>query len=254
MPNVLITHITLTITKSMRWRPWKGLFAGKVVFDAFAQLGIEPDFPFKVHPPEKLSSELKPGTDVEFSVTFWGTKVSEIPSLLLEGLMALDYVMPKMVNVEELEERFEPLEGSQEPIAVLFEVDHLPTYYRFHGAYVPFPSARRMVLSAFKKVSEAFNEELKELAEEIAPKLEVVGGNFSKRIYKISHGQEVPAFTGKVRYYGILSEKEALNLLKVLELSKHLGLGQGGTMGFGTVKSIKLLKPSWETPVKVLSP
>ena len=252
MPHIVLAQITVTVSKHMKWRPWKGLFASKVIYDAFKQVGIEPTFPFKVDPPEKFSPDLKPGTDVSFEAKFWGEEAINASSMLLEGLLALDYVVPKTVNVKEVEEEFE-VKGNEEPVALFFEVNHLPTYYRFHGAYVPYPSPQRMVFSIFKKIYEAFGVNAKDLAESVSRKLEVVGGNFSKRVYKVSHGQEVPAFSGKVKYYGIMSEREALALLKALELSKYLGLGQGGGMGFGTVKDVKPLKPSWETPVKVLS-
>ncbi len=253
MSHIVLAQITVTISKHMKWRPWKGLFAGKVIYDAFNAIGIEPTFPFKVDPPEKFSPDLKPGTDVSFEAKFWGEEATNASSMLLEGLLALDYVVPKTVNVKEVEEGFE-VEGGEEPVAVFFEVDHLPTYYRFHGAYVPFPSPQRMVFSIFKKIYEAFGTDAKDLAEKISGKLEVVGGSFSKKLYKVSHGQEVPAFSGKVKYYGIMSEREAKALLRALELSKYLGLGQGGGMGFGTVKGIKLLKPSWEVPARTFTP
>ncbi len=252
--GVTKVSVTLQITKPIKWRPWKGLFAGKVVYDAFSSLGIEPTFPFRVSPPEKFKKAMKGGEQVSFDVHFWGPEAEEAAGKLLEGLLLLDYVSPLRGNVVSVEEEFTEPEGSEEPYAVYFTIEHDPTYYRYHGAYVPFPSPKRMMFSLFRRIDEAFGTDTRELASVLGEKIEVIGGSFEKKKYAISHGQEVPAFSGKVAYYGILTEKEALALERALRLAKHLGLGQGPGMGFGNVREVIFKPPSFDTPVKKWAP
>ncbi|ABU81818.1 CRISPR system precrRNA processing endoribonuclease RAMP protein Cas6 [Ignicoccus hospitalis] len=240
--------VVLQITELKKIRVWKGVFAAKVVFDAFKSVDVDPDFPFHVVPPEKLSTEVKPGTEVSFKVNFWG-EVASAPAKLAEGLLNVEYVLPIKVDVKTVEVESPP-KGGDEPVAVFFRVTHGPTLYRFHGAWVPLPSAPRAVYSLFKRMSEVTGTDLKGYADSISSKVEVVGGRPRFSTFKIHKGDELPAFFGRVSYYGIMEEDLALKLLWALKYSHYFGLGSNVSLGFGDVKEVKVEKPPFEVPVK----
>jgi hypothetical protein len=185
---IVTADVELTVSKPMKARAWKGVIVAKAVYDAFKSIGVDPSFPFKVSPPEKLKPDLKPGSKLAFRVSFWGPEAEEAAGDLVTGLAALEWAVPTAVKVEEVKVEEPPPPGG-EPVAVFFAIEHGPTFYRFHGAWVPLPSARRFVLSGLKRLSEATGLDLKERAESVADKLEAVGGRpkFSK--YRIHFGE-----------------------------------------------------------------
>ena len=251
---IVSVDLELAISKHIKVRAWKGVIAAKAVYDSFKAIGVEPDFPFKVRAPEKLKPELKPGSKLSFSVSFWGERAEEGASALINGLPALEWAVPVKVSLNELEVGEPPRDGGDEPVAVMMVVDHGPTYYRFHGAWVPLPSAKRFVLSAFKRASEALGEDLKEEAEKLSNKLEAIGGRPKFAKYRIHFGEEVPAFSGKVKYYGVVEEREACLLSWLTKYLPYLGVGSSPGLGFGDVKEAKLEEPPFDTPVRKWAP
>jgi len=246
---IVVASIELMLTRLTKLRVWKGVIGAKVIYDAFKGIGLEPTFSFKVSIPEKLKPELKEGSRMKVTASFWGPEAEEAVSMLVTGLSTLNWAVPVAMKVSEVEIK-EPPSGSDEPVATFFLIDHGPTFYRFHGAWVPLPSARRLVLSAFKRISEASEYNMKDEAERIAGKLEVVGGKPKFAKYRIHMGEEVPAFSGIVKYYGVLEEREAELLAWALSYAPYLGLGANPGLGFGDVKRVRFEEAPFETPVR----
>ena len=248
--KLFLAEVFVEFTKNLKVRVWKGVLFGKIVYDAIGDY----EGGLRVVPPRKLGGEVKAGEKVGFKVSFWGHGAEEALYNLINNLASLDYLVPLQVNVREVEVNKLP-KGGEKPIALFFEVDHGPTYYKFHGAWVPMPSAQRMILSLFKRIEEVIGEkpDLKDLGFELSKHLEVVGGHVKFGRYKLKGGIEVPAFQGNVRYYGVMEEDLALKLLWALSYAPYLGLGGSPGLGMGAVWRVLIRKPPFETPVEAYS-
>ncbi len=250
MPSIYLVSVDVVVTKMMKWRAWKGVFAGKVVYDSFKAVGVEPQVSMKVFAPKKFKGSLTPGDAVSFKVSLWGDGVEEHVNALMQGLAEVQYVVPKMMNVQEVEVEEPPTEGNGGPRSVFFTMKHGPTYYRYHGAWVPLPAARRMVFSLFRKLSEVHGRSLENEASLIAESIEVVGGRPSFSRYKLGLGEEVPAFEGTIKYYGIMEPPLPSILAWALKYAPYVGTGSSPGMGFGTVEWVEVGPPPFEPPVQ----
>ncbi len=245
--KILVADLFVEFTKNLKIRVWKGVLFGKIVYDSIGDY----EGGLRVIPPRKLKGEVKAGEKVGFKASFWGQGAEEAIQRLVTNIASLDYLVPIQLNIREIGIK-EPPEGDDKPIAIFFEVDHGPTYYKFHGAWVPMPSAQRLVLSLFKRIEEATDGslELKEVGSELSRHLESVGGYVKFGKYKLKGGVEVPAFQGNVKYYGVMSGDLASKLLWALEYAPYLGLGSSPGLGMGTVWRVLIRKPPFETPAE----
>jgi len=249
MNKIFKVSIDIVLTKDIKWRAWKGSFGGKLIYDSFKTMNIEPTFSFRVTPPRKFKPSMKSGDSVLFEAVFWGNGSEEAVGTLIEALASLPYAFPKKVEASEIDIEKPEVGGGDDPLAVLFTVNHDPTYYRYHGAWVPLPAARRLVFSLFKRIWEASGYELEEV-KELANAIEVIGGKPTFSRYKLGLGEEIPAFHGRVKYYGVMSERLARLLKWGLKYLPLLGNGSSPGMGFGNVTEVTLSSPPFETPVE----
>ncbi|UXD22692.1 hypothetical protein IPA_07410 [Ignicoccus pacificus DSM 13166] len=254
MSHVFVVSVDVVATKPIKWRAWKGVFSGKVVYDSLKASGLEPTSSIRVSPPEKFKGALKPGDVVKFNAYFWGEGAEEEVAALVQGIGALEYVAPRSLEVKEVEIEEPEVRSSEEPKAVFFAVKHLPTYYRFHGAWVPLPSPSRMIYSLFRRLSEATNSSFSNEASLIATAIEAIGGRPSFARYRIHFDEEVPAFSGTIKYYGILPTNLADLLKWALKYLPYLGVGSSPGVGFGHVEEVKLAEPPFEAPVEPWEP
>ncbi len=248
--KIYLAEVFVEFTRRLKIRVWKGVFFGKIVYDSIGDY----EGGLRVIPPRKLKGEVREGEKVGFKVSFWGEGAERAVNELITNLSTLDYLMPIQATVREINVKDVP-EGIEEPIAVFFEVDHGPTYYKFHGAWVPMPSAQRLVLSLFRRLDEVLGgrNDLKEIGNELVKYLESVGGHIKFGKFKLKDGIEVPAFQGNVRYYGVMSGDLASKLLWALEYMPYLGLGGSPGLGMGTVWRVLIRKPPFETPAEPYS-
>ena len=247
MNEVFKVSIDVVTTKEIKWKAWKGAFAGKIVRDSLKVLGIDKPLKFRTIPPRKFSPVLKSGDSVSFEVVFWGENSEDVVGALIEGLASLTYVFPKMVEIKEFELEGPELDESEEPVSVFFTIHHGPTYYVYRGARVPLPSARRLVYSMFRRIWEASGVKVEEV-KDLADALEVAGGRPAFSRYKLGPGDEVLAFHGNVKYYGVMDKRLASLLRWGLRYLPLLGNGSLPEAGFGDVIKVSLSDPPFEAP------
>ncbi len=249
---VVILDIEIEMLKNVKWRAWKGTFSGKVIYDSMSEDSLAS---FRVVPPEKMRPELKAGERVEVRAVFWGPYAEEASSDVTLGLLNLDYAMPTKVSVKELKiEEVPNFERDGSPKAIYFTAYHYPTFYKFHGSWVSLPSISRMINSLFKRLAEELETEFdSEALRELSSKLEAIGGNVKISRERVKSNLEVPTFSGKVKYYGVLNEGEIELMRWGLKYLPLLGAGASPGMGFGHVQWVEISEPPFDTPVEKLS-
>ncbi|ALU12587.1 hypothetical protein EYM_05460 [Ignicoccus islandicus DSM 13165] len=246
---VIILSAELELTKTLKWRAWKGTFSGKVIYDSISQ--ENPVASLRTVPPEKMKPELRAGDVVKVRAVFWGPYAESTASEVSIGLLNLDYAVPINVKMRELSVDKPPeVVKSEDPKAIYFTAFHFPTFYKFHGSWVSLPSVFRMLNSLFKRLGEELGRDMdQEALKELALKIEAIGGNLRITRERVKGNLEVPTFNGKIKYYGVLNEGEIQLLLWALKYLPLFGAGASPGMGFGHVQWVEVREPPFETPV-----
>jgi hypothetical protein len=267
--SVKLTRVELVLRplKRVRLISWSGVYAGKLVYDAFTRAGCVVDRGgfFRVTPIWSRTgviagASLVPEELYTFTTYIWGAGQQEYTLCLIQGLQ--DVKAPiELVEAKVTEQRLElavprePEAASEEVVAAIYRVHHLPTFYRFHGAVIAYPSPRRMLASAARRVAEALENPdpeaaniLRKAVKELAEHVELYNDQTRRQRIVISHGKEQPVFHGYAEYY-IVASKPLANLFnQLLEASKHLGLGGSPGLGLGHVNTVQQRKPRHQPP------
>ncbi len=256
--------------KPVRLEGWSGVYAGKLVYDAFTRSGcvVQEGGFFRVTPIWSTASGviaggvLSPGNLYGFEIVLWGRARSEYTMCFVyaieKGFAPLD---PHELEVREVRVDVNvPASFDGEVEAVVYSVEHYPTFYRFHGAIIAYPSPRRLVASAARKIVEALGgpeaagaaaELLRKAALQLAERVELYKDTTRKQKVRISHGKDQPVFHGRAEYL-VVASKPLISLMEdLLEASKLLGLGGSPGLGLGHVASVKKLAPRHELPKPV---
>ncbi len=266
--------------RRIRLEGWSGVYAGKLVYDAFTRAGCVVDrggffrvTPIRSRPGSLVGGWLAPGEQYSFHVFLWGIVRFDYMRCLAQGFTDL----PDPVELVELaieEKRLEislPVNGvdDERVIAVVYGVRHLPTFYRFHGAVIAYPSPRRMIASIARRLVDAISgssggaeaaDKLYQLALRLAESIELYRDETRRQRIRISHGKDQPVFHGYAEYYLVATEPLAKLFESLLEAAKLLGLGGSPGLGLGHIDHVKKLKPRhqpppsvqewWQTPVE----
>ena len=256
--------------KKVRLEGWSGVYAGKLVYDAFTRAGCVVDRGgfFRVTPVRSTSGALAggwlaAGEAYSFAAYIWGVERTDYARCLLQGIVDT----PNPIEVVEatiterrlqlnLPETVEELRGGS-PTAAVYGVKHLPTFYRFHGAVIAYPSPRRMLASAARRLlhaigdPEAAGEAAKTLYQatvEAAEHLELYRDETRRQRIRISHGKDQPVFHGYAEYYTVAPSNLNNLIHQLLQAARLLGLGGSPGLGLGHIDSLKQLKPRHQPP------
>ena len=243
---------------------WSGVVAGKIVYDILGSCGLNVSKGgfFRVSPlyvdgkPLPPASILKPGDVAEFHIAFWGREGEEAA----RSFVACAPRAPEGFSIERVEAKQvellipEPgiVEGEAQPVAFYYSVYHQPTFYRFHGAIVPYPSPRRMIAYLARLASQLTGLDYRGAAARLADILELVRWKGRISTYNIGGGRRQVAFHGEAGYYGVAGENLHLLLDALLQLARVAGLGGSPGIGFGWVEKLEPMEPPFEPPVPIV--
>ena len=245
---------------------WSGVYAGRAVYESLNRAGIvldrgglfrvSPVYPMGSHAP--VGGYLAPGEQYWFRAVFWGAPGSASGQQLARGLIAGLGLWTRELVVEELslEERRVLLpdpgagegEADGEPVAALVRVRHGPTFYRFHGAVVSYPSPWRLVASIARRLSLATGIDYRPLARRLQPCLELAVDRTRRVRIRLSHGAEPPVFTGEALYHAVCPRGLASALQRLLEASVYTGAGASPGLGLGEIHAVDLGPPRHRAP------
>ncbi len=244
---------------------WSGVVAGKIVYDILGSCGVNVSKGgfFRVSPlyhgdePVRRGSILNPGEVVWFNVAFWGREGEEAA----RTFVACTPKAPEGFTVESVEARMvelklpEPGEAVKqgEPVAFYYRVVHQPTFYRFHGAVVAYPSPRRMIAYLARLASQLTGLDYRGAAARLAESIELVYWKGRTSIYDIGGGRRQAAFNGEARYYGVAEEPLYRLLDALMSLASVAGLGGSPGIGFGWVEKVEPGEPPFEPPVPIVA-
>jgi len=241
---------------------WSGVVAGKVVYDVLGRCGFSAERGgfFRVSPLFREgvvvggggSGVLEAGGVYEFRAVFWGSRGLAAARAFVE----CSGVGPGFAVIESIRASVERLEVSWgsggEPRALYVCLEHLPTFYRFHGAVVAYPSPSRLVASAARIASEALGRDYRGLYEALRGRVELVEWRGRPRKLPISHGKLQRVFEGRACYYAVAEEGLLRGLRSLLRLASRTGVGGSPGLGLGWILSMEEGEPPFETPVPPL--
>ncbi len=258
-------HVNLVLTDVRPVVVWSGVVAGKIVYDVMGSCGFSPSKGgfFRVSPlyrgdggVVKQGSILNPGDRVYFHVVLWGREGEAAARSLVscaarppEGF-SIESVEARQVTVE-LPAPGDAVEEGQ-PVAFYYRVVHQPTFYRFHGATVAYPSPRRMLAYLGRLASQLTGLDYRGAVSMLAEKVELVHWRGRTSAYYIGGGRRQLAFNGEARYYGVAEEPLYSLMDALMRLARVAGLGGSPGIGFGWVEEVEPTEPPFEPPVPVV--
>ncbi len=270
-----VTRLKLSFRplRVIRLEGWSGVYAGKMFYDALTRAGcvVESGGFFRVTPIWSsngvlVGGALTPGEIYRMEAIVWGRGQTEYAICFTHGV-SKDVLPVEPVSLEVREERLtitvpEDLEnpGTGEVEAVVHRVRHYPTYYRFHGAVVAYPSPRRLLASAARRIIEAMGgpeaagtiaDQLKKATLRLAEHVELYKDNTRRQKVRISHGKDQPVFHGTAEYIAVAPKPLIKLYTTLLQAAKLLGLGGSPGLGLGHVADITPTKPRHELPKPV---
>ena len=258
-----VARVVFRPLRRVKLTAWSGVYAGRAVYESLNRAGIVLDQGglFRVSPiyPQgsttPVGGYLAPGEPYWFRAVFWGSPGTASAQQLATGLMAGLGLWARELQVEELrveENRVKlphpdtPSEG--DPVAALIEVRHGPTFYRFHGAVIAYPSPWRLVASIARRLSIATGIDYRPLARRLQPCLELAVDRTKRVRIRISHGAEPPVFHGQAAYHTACPRALVEALHQLLEAGLYTGAGASPGLGLGEIHQVKIEKPRHRTP------
>ncbi|NPA05173.1 MAG: CRISPR system precrRNA processing endoribonuclease RAMP protein Cas6 [Crenarchaeota archaeon] len=249
---------------------WSGVYSGKIVYDALQGAGVvvEKGGFFRVSPlkpvrgPEIAAGQvLLPGARYSFNLYIWDipgrVTAANIISSLTVGLSMLKDVIVEEVNFSKKTltvphpEKIIKASEEGDPCASVYVVNHGPTFYRFHGAIINYPSPRRMLASIARRLTEITTISYRKAASTLAEFVELYRFKVRRERFTISHGTRQPIFFGTARYYIVAPRPLVEAFEQLLEAAKLLGLGGGPGIGMGEVRGVKRVPPPPRLPPPV---
>ncbi len=262
----VVATVVFTVTRRVRLDAWSGTLAGKIVYDSLSLSGIvlEKGGLFRVSPVRPLGASepagghLAPGERYQFTAVFWGSPGVIEGNMLArgfaKGVTGLDYVSVEELSVEERVEKLpepNPPTGGDEGVAALAVVRHGPTFYRFHGAIVAYPSPWRMLASIARRLSIASGIDYRPLLRALQPCMELAVDNTKRVKVLLTHGKRVTVFRGEAKYHIACPRSYVEAIRQLLNLSKLTGVGGSPGLGIGEVAEVRFEKPRHELPEKL---
>ena len=260
-----VVDVVFQVPYRVKLFSWSGVFSGKLVYDSLSLAGtmLPEGGLFRVSPIypagggfTPVSGFLAPGEKYRFRAVFWG-KAGEAPGHVLARGFITGLSLNKDIVVESMELREEratapsPEPGKEEggePVAATIAVRHGPTFYRFHGALVAYPSPWRLVASIARRVSMATGIDYKPLVRALQPCLELALDNTKKARIRLTHGKEVKVFAGEARYHLVCSKNNAERLKQLLLLGQYTGAGGSPGLGLGEIHALSIEPPRHQLP------
>jgi len=246
---------------------WSGVVAGKIFYEALTKAGmtVERGGFFRVTPISRAGSSvpvggwLGEGEPYEFQAYIWSVpgyiEADDVDRAFNAGVMMVgDNIEVETIEVETLVHRIPHpdenlLEG--EPIAYTLQVEYMPTYYRFHGSTIAYPSPRRMLASIARRISATTTIDYREHARQMTEYIELIADQTRRQRIQITHGKQQLVFHGTAKYYIVAPRKLAETLDKWLQIAQHMGLGGSPGLGLGHIKNTTKQPPPPKTPPPV---
>lgn len=254
-------------TRRLQLRVWSGVVAGKIFYEALTKAGmtVERGGFFRVTPISRAGSSvpvggwLGEGEPYEFQAYIWSVpgyiEADDVVRAFNAGVMMVgDNIEVETIEVETLVHRIPHpdenlLEG--EPIAYTLQVEYMPTYYRFHGSTIAYPSPRRMLASIARRISATTTIDYREHARQMTEYIELIADQTRRQRIQITHGKQQLVFHGTAKYYIVAPRKLAETLDKWLQIAQHMGLGGSPGLGLGHIKNTTKQPPPPKTPPPV---
>jgi hypothetical protein len=259
-----IVELKFTVSRRVKLEAWSGTIAGKIVYDALSISGLVLDRGglFRVSPvrpegaSEPVAGHMAPGERYRLTAVFWGSpgvvEGAMLARAFTKGVMALDYLNVEEVSASVRSERLpepSPPEADGEPgVASLAVVRHGPTFYRFHGAIVAYPSPWRMLASIARRLSLASGIDYRPLLRSLQPCMELAVDNTKRVRILLTHGKRVTVFRGEAKYHIACPRPHVEAITRMLDLSLLTGVGGSPGLGVGEVISVSFTKPRHELP------
>ncbi len=272
--TITVYHGKVEFTPSRRIsmkHGWSGAFANKLFYNALTAAGIvapQGGF-FRVTPVRPVGgpmissgNDLISGRRYFFEFYVWDipgkVTAADVVNSFVTGIGQLDprvnvhsvRVKTEQLTVPHPRKVAEDVQGG-DPCAAIYSVRHGPTFYRFHGVVVSYPSPRRMLASIARRISMISTIDYKSVAEILADRVELYKFKVRRIKIKVTHDTYEQVFSGDAQYIIVASRPLVEDFEKLLEAAKLLGVGASPGLGLGCIEEIKKMKPPSRLPPPV---